>query len=261
MKKTCLSFALVAVILSVAALLLPAVQASETQPVVSTEDTLGELQKRVVDATAGFKDIAATAVVEYKNDEVLAKIGKRYAQQLELKKALIRFKGPDKTRVEGALGVMKFVYITNHDHKIVRIKPIGYDKKESIVDKPHRRQDAIDMGLVTKDLWDQYVIEKETTEGEGDALCHVLDLTRGDEFSNMYRIWINAKNLSLTRLEKYDPDKVTHRLTYTYSEPQQVNGMWIPTKIEMLSKNGELAGTTRIKDITVNTGLDDALFK
>lgn len=232
--------------------------ASDGQP---AKDSTAALYEQVKKSTAGFKDITATAVVEYKNDEVLSKIGKKYAEPYELKRAMVRFKSPDKTRLEGSLGALKFTYITNREYSIIRIKPIGYEKKESIADKPHRRQGSVDLGLVTKDMWDDYLVAHAGVEGDGEAACVMLDLTRRDQNSNRHRIWVNAKKLCLEKMEKYGGDKTTMQMFYRYSEPVLVQDIWVPTKIEMLSPTGEVAGVTRVKDIKVNTGLEDTLFK
>jgi len=243
---------------------LPAVGLTAEEAVekaMDVKDCSSPLCEQVKKATGSFKDITATAVIEYKNDEVLAKIGKKYAEQYELKKALVRFKTPDKTRLEGSLGALKFTYITNKDFSIIRVKPIGYEKKDPIADRPHRRQGTVDLGLVTKELWEEYVVEQNGTAGEGEGACVILDLTRGDPNSNLHRVWVNTDKLCLEKMEKYGPDRITLQMCYRYSEPVLMQNIWIPTKVEMLSPSGELAGVTRIKEIKVNTGLEDALFK
>jgi outer membrane lipoprotein-sorting protein len=44
-------------------------------------------------------------------------------------------------------------------------------------------------------------------------------------------------------------------------QPTQVAGVWVPTRIEVYNGEGRLAAVTQYKQVKVNTGLSESLFR
>lgn len=77
----------------------------------------------------------------------------------------------------------------------------------------------------------------------------------------MIRYWKGLVTLTLRECSVYSPAGDTTKLICRYLEPVQVSGLYVPTRLEMRSAEGELAATIRLQDVAVNTGLDDGLFR
>ncbi|MGC8862092.1 MAG: hypothetical protein ACP5R5_04855, partial [Armatimonadota bacterium] len=112
-----------------------------------------ELKARIEQATSGFKDITMVGVVTYKNKKAIARIDSNYARLYDFKSATVSFKDPDKLRMDGKLGMVKFEYIVNGWIKIVRAPTIRFTKREDFTGDPAKLQDAFDLGIVTPALW------------------------------------------------------------------------------------------------------------
>ena len=50
-------------------------------------------------------------------------------------------------------------------------------------------------------------------------------------------------------------------MSYLFKQPIQVAGIWVPTRLEVHSPDGQLAAVTRYPRVKVNTGLSEALFR
>jgi outer membrane lipoprotein-sorting protein len=77
----------------------------------------------------------------------------------------------------------------------------------------------------------------------------------------MHFAWLDAKDLWLKSFEKRSADgKLLFRVQY--SNPRKVGDViWMPTKIEVYTSDGEKAGSTEYSDIKVNSDISDSLFE
>jgi outer membrane lipoprotein-sorting protein len=48
--------------------------------------------------------------------------------------------------------------------------------------------------------------------------------------------------------------------TFFYEDPEQVSGVWVPTKVEVKNVDDVVAAVSNYTAIKVNTGLSDDLF-
>lgn len=177
-----------------------------------------------------------------------------------VKKAQVHFKVPEYSRIEGSAHRLRVISITNHDYSILRIKPLGYQKTKPLGENARYRPFAMLLGLVTPEIWDQFAVNDVGILSDGTDEFYVFDLLRIDSSRKLYRITIDMKTLTLHECDTYRSEGDTLRLTCRYLELMQVNGLWIPTKVEMHSADGELAAVFKLSNIAVNTNLDDALF-
>lgn len=224
---------------------------------VTAED---ELKLRIEQATAGFKDITFVGTVTYKNKKAMAKIDSNYVRLYDFQSARVYYKEPDKLRIEGKLGMVKFEYICNGSLKIVRAPAIRFINRKDYADDPAKLQDAFDLGLVTPSLWRHRrieIVEDSEAAGRGEVKLR-LRWPKGDM---THFAWLDAKDLWLKSFEKRSADgKLLFRVHY--SNPRRVGDViWMPTKIEVYTSDGEKAGSTEYSDIKVNSDISDSLFE
>lgn len=222
--------------------------------------TVDQFKQRVVEATKNFNDLSMVGTVTYKNKDALAKIEANYAQLYEFKTASVFLKNPDKVRLEGKLGMVKFEYIVNGTNKLFRAPMVKINKKNSYADDPAKLQSALDIGIVTPALW-QYrtieIVEDEESQQNGDIKLR-LRWPRGDM---IYYAWIDAKNLYLKQYVKQTAEGVVELRTVYSDAKKFADAIWVPCKVEVFASDGAKAGTSVFSDIKVNSGLADSLFE
>ncbi|MHB9035278.1 MAG: hypothetical protein ACYC64_01335 [Armatimonadota bacterium] len=222
--------------------------------------TESELKARVEAATKNLVDLSLLGTVVQSNKEALSKVDQNYARLYEFKSARVMLKLPDKVRMEGKLGMVKFEYIVNGGMKIFRASPVKISKKEDYSNDPAKLQSPLDVGLVTPVLW-----VKRSVEVLDDAEAKVngeiklrLRWLKGDM---EYLAWIDEQNLWLKKLEKRD-GQGNLKVRMVYSNPKNIGGIvWLPTRAEMYAPDGDRAGATEISDIKYNSSLPDSLFQ
>jgi len=215
-----------------------------------------DLRTRVKQATGDFKDITLTCKVVQANQKELKKIGKDFGKSYDFKSTLVRFKSPDKMKMEGKLGLVKVEIVINGDRKLTSIPPIYYRKKEDIGGQPHKRQTDLDIGMITESLWRDYIVLSNDTEDS----VHKITFIRNNSREKKLVAWVDDKTLRLLKVEKYESDgRLISR--YLYSGHSLVNGVaWVPSRIQVYNGEGKLAGVTAYENIRINTSIPDSVF-
>ncbi len=222
--------------------------------------TEADLRLRIQQVSSELKDISFLGTVTYKNKKAMEKIESNYARLYDFQSARVYYKEPDKLRIEGKLGMVKFEYICNGSLKIVRAPAIRFTNRKDYSNDPAKLQDALDIGLVTTSLWRHRRIEV-LDDPEASSNGEIKVRLRWPKGEVAHIIWLDAKDLWLKRFEKRAADG-TLIFRVNYSNPRKVgNVIWIPTTIDVYTSDGEKAGSTEYSDIKVNTGLADSLFE
>ncbi|MCE5324536.1 outer membrane lipoprotein-sorting protein [bacterium] len=228
--------------------------------VPSVAITSDELKAKVQAATNGLKDISMLGTVTQSNKDAIAKIDENYTRLYEFKSARVMLKLPDKMRMEGKLGMVKFEYIINGGIKIFRASPVRINKRSDYSDDPAKLQSALDVGLITSTLWDNRKVEI-VEDAEAKANCEIKLQLKWPKGDMQTFIWIDKNDLWLKKLEKRD-GQGDLKVRVVYSNPKNIDGIiWLPTKAEMYSSSGDKVGTTEMSDIKYNSGLPDSLFE
>ena len=220
-----------------------------------------DIKKLISEATSSFKDISLTCKVERANIDELKKIGKDFSKSYEFKRSAIRYKSPEKMRIDGRLGMINISLIINGNTKEMSVPGLHISKRENLDKDPHKRQSDLDIGIVTGTIWDNYtvknVVEEKTPDGPVYRITYAFDNS-----TNMNHVcWVDAKTLKLLKVETYKSDG-SLRARFIYSKHTYVQGViWVPGRIEVYNGDGKLAGVTCYEDIKVNTGILDSVFK
>lgn len=222
--------------------------------------TVDGLKARIEEAGKSFSDLTMVGNVTYSNKKTLEKVEPSYSQMYEFKNATISLKQPDKLRIEGKLGAVKFEYIVNGCLKIFRSPTLRINRKKDYSDSPGKLQDALDIGLVTSTLWRHRSVEV-VDDADAQAKGEIKLRLRYPNSGTIFTVWIDAQNLWLKRFEKRD-DGGNLKVTIVYSNPKNAAGViWVPTKVQIFAPDGEKAGESEFSDIKVNMSLPDSVFQ
>jgi outer membrane lipoprotein-sorting protein len=212
------------------------------------------VQRNLDDATFRARVVKA-------DQRELLKINRDFGQSYRFETTTIRFKEPLKMRLEANVEDTSVLYIINGTTQIIRVPRIRVNQKVDLSKSPGRRQTPLDFGILTPSLFDGLFVAKfvRNDRASGDL---VFDLTypASMDDTSRHRIWVDADKKYVTKREWYNQHG-RQLATFTYENPQQEAGVWVPTKLTVRNVDNKVAGITTYTDIKINTGLNESLFK
>ena len=219
-----------------------------------------DIRGAIREATKGFKDITLTAKVIHGNQKELAKIGKDFARSYEVETTAIKYKAPDKMRVAGKLGMVGFAVVRNGFWKAYIVPALHINKKTDCTKEPHQLQGDLDVGIVTEQLWRDFVIQDAHVEKSSNGDLYKITFIRWNSKEKQLTCWVEAKGCKLLKLDKYESDG-SMKCRYIFSKHKEVGGVWVPLRVDVYNEDNKLAGTTEYSNIKVNSGIPDSEFK
>lgn len=207
-----------------------------------------------------FRDATFVARVLKANTSELAKINKDFGTSYKFRTTTIRVKEPFKLRLDAEVEDTHVLYIINGPKLIISIPRMKVNSKQDLTTKPGRRQTLLDFGILTPSLFED-LFEAKFVRNDRATGNTVFDLTfpaRLDDTSRQ-RIWIDTSRKIVTKREWYN-QYGRQMATFYYTEPKEVGGVWMPTRLEVRNVDNVVAGTTRYDSIQVNTGLAESYF-
>jgi len=218
-----------------------------------------DVRAKIRAATSDFKDFTISAKIAYSNQKELAVIGKDFGKSYQFKTSQIIFKSPDKVKVTSMAGLVNVSYIITGNTK--RIRAGLLKKTEDISNEPHKKQTALDVGIVTEAIWRQFSVDKVKKEGTASSPMYVLTLSLSNSPQKKQYIWVDGNDLRLLKREKHEADG-SLKSRYVYSKHKEYKGViWVPGEQRVYNRNGALAGTTTYSNIQINTGVADGVFQ
>lgn len=207
-------------------------------------------------------DLTATGVVSEANQRELGKVSKDFGFLYRFKSVLMRYKEPNKVRIEGSVEGTKGVYILNGSIQIVSVPKLRLNTRRDFGNSPGKRKSLVDMGLISE-YYLTYANLKFVREGsvEGTPVA-VFEITykNRDEDTSHHLVYIDPKTRVIRKRDSYRQDGTLQAIYYYRDVKEVAKGIWFPTKIEVQNTDRKVAGTTIYRDIKVNTGLPDSLF-
>jgi len=148
--------------------------------------------------------------------------------------------------------------IVNGPTQLMKIPRAGLHQKTNLATKPGRRQTIFDFGILTPTLFTTLYNAKfvRMDRATGDP---VFDVTYQANDLSRSRIWIDAAHHVIAKREWYN-QQGRQLATFFYEDPEQVSGVWVPTKVEVKNVDDVVAAVSNYTAIKVNTGLSDDLF-
>lgn len=219
------------------------------------EEALGDFTQ------PALHDFTAQAVIVQKNDAALNKIGRGFAEGYRLRESLIRYKEPQKLRVDAKAGFMSIRYVVNGSRKATEVPVLHISKVKDIAGHPGESQGMLDSGILTAAFLANSVASRFVGRRE-----------LGGRTVPVFEFWFTADYISRHHLLYVDPakkiilrhdvdDRYGHPwVSYVLKQPIQVGGIWVPTRLEVYSADNRLAAVTHYTSVRVNTGLSDSLF-
>lgn len=207
-----------------------------------------------------FKDASLTARIKFANQKELAKINDDFGTTYRVPSSEVKVKEPFKLRMETNVEDTKVLYIINGADLLIRIPRIKVNSRQNLADKPGRRQTLLDFGILTPSLFTDLFEAKfvRVDRATNDVVFDVTYPKKLDDTSR-HRIWIDPQKKIVTKREWYNqPGR--QLATFFYNDPVNVNGVWMPTKMQVKNMDNVLAGETYYTGLKVNQGLADSLF-
>lgn len=205
----------------------------------------------------GVRDLEARVSVEKADLPQLEKINKDFGVLYRLREVTIRYKDPDKFRMDNRLGV----FIVNGSTRYIRVPQLGLRRRDEMGAELGRRHSLLDIGILTPARLEQMRWRYVRTEMLQGRSLPTFEIRFGDGDTSRYVLWMDTRRKYLVRREWLDSEGKV-RATFDYLQPVEVlPGVWIPTRIEVRNAEGILAGATAYRDLKVNLDPPDSLFE
>lgn len=210
----------------------------------------------------GFRDISTTVAVISKNDRELDKIGAGYVDAYSLSRQTIQAKEPDRFRLEGRKGVFTIRYITSGSRKATQAPSLGIKKVADISKDPARGDNVSDIGLVSQSWADRVQNRWLRTEQRDGKTLQVFQFWYREDPKYRHTIWLDPSTRTMVEHVYHHRGRRQQgfKKRVVYSEPKQINGIWVPTRMTLFNGDNKQAGVIRYDAIKVNSGLPDSLF-
>ncbi len=222
-------------------------------------ETADSLRKRLETASASIKDLKGTMVVTPASKKEAGEISKGAMEFLDhgLKEANIYYIRPDKFRAEGKAKGVEVTYVLNGNKKQVLAPSLMLKKTDDLSKKLARKQTTLDVGFVSDCIWKDNNV-KILSQSKG--VIQLQLIPKGTDDKRKELVWIDSKTLKVTKRERYKGDGKL-RTRYIYSDYKTMGKIPVATTVKIYSPDGGYAGSITYKDVKINTGLSDSLFK
>lgn len=217
-----------------------------------------ELKQKLQAATQGFKDLTLSVRITYQNQAELEKIGQDFGLAYKFSNSTLEFKSPDKFKMTARAGLMNVTYLVTGTIK--RVKAGFINKTEDISGKPHKRQSALDVGLLDTTVWKLFKVESVTKTRDDDRPVYLMILSRSNAPAKKIRLYVDASQLRLMKRENFEADG-SLIARYLYKKHRAFDGIPLPMEISVYSRDGKLAGTSEYTSVKMNSGIPDSVFK
>ena len=203
-----------------------------------------------------IKDLRASATLGEADLEVLAKIGKDYANAYRAKAMETYFKEPGRIRFEAKAIGITFTQVINGNTQYTSV--LGLKRKTVVSTRPMNRQGSMEIGFVTPSALKDFTAK--FLRQERFAQVFELRYKQRDLRDRKMLVWLDPAKKVLVRRELYHGDGRL-KARFNYSTPKEAApGIWIPTRITVQNGQGAFGGATTYGNFRVNTGLSESLF-
>lgn len=222
-------------------------------------------QQKSLDAYAqpALKDVTASVKVLSHNNGELNKIGKGYADAYKLTGQQIWCKEPNKVRFQGHEGILHVRYVTNGIRRLMEVDTLHIRKMEDVVKEPNKAESIADLGVITPDWVDRVESRWVRAENRGGKTLQVFDYWYKGDPRAIHTIWIDpATKTIVERLSHHrNKNKPGFKKRLVYSEPHEINGVWLPSVVTIFNGEEKQAAQMRYDAVKVNSGIPDSMFK
>jgi outer membrane lipoprotein-sorting protein len=175
----------------------------------------------------------------------------------------LTYKEADMLRVDGRFGPRSASYIVNNTDQWVRYPALGINTHADLGQSPGKRKTLLDVGLISDDYLSYTEAEYINNRPVDNVMCAVFRISYKDKnLDTSHRlVWVDPKTKVTLKREEYSQVGKLLSIWY-YHNPQEVApGIFMPESIEVDDSEGKLAGETAYRNIKVNQGVAESLFK
>lgn len=207
-------------------------------------------------------DISFKAAIVVSNQHELSKISEDFGRTYRFDYAKVQMKEPFQYRIESVVQGSSVLAEGNGHEIMFKVPRAGISRRENVSMAPGRQQTFADFGILTPSLSEFFNFKfLRLDRATGDD---VFDLTyesapRSHD-TTRFRIWVNPHTHLIDQKQWYG-QMGEYRATFYFLHPKKVDGVWVPTELEVKNSDGALAGEMRFENIKVNTELPSSLFK
>jgi len=216
-------------------------------------------------AQTAIKDFSGRTRVISKNDRELKKLGDGFVRAYQTGTQRFFYKEPGKVRLEGKQGLATVRLVTNGDQRIAEYRvPPGLKKtdRSDLKEDPGKGDYCIDFGVITPSFARRVqakFLRYETRDGKRAAVFTFQH--PGDKKADHTVVLDPETRLVLDHISHHRNKKLPgFKSRYVFSLPQKFGSVWLPTRVELRNAENKTAGVSAVEQITVNTGLQEALF-
>lgn len=207
-----------------------------------------------------FKDAKFVARVVTGNQKELKKINDEFGQSYRFSTTTAWVKEPFMLKMEAEVEDARISYIVNGTMKAYKLGSKA-TVKDNVANSPGKRQTVFDFGILTPSLFQGFFVGKfvRVDRETGDLVFDCTFNPKWDDTSRQ-RIWVD-KEKRIVNKRVWFSQEGEQRATFIYSNPQQQNGVWFPTKCTVKNNDDKIAGVTEYQKMVINSGLPESAFK
>ncbi len=206
-------------------------------------------------------DFSATIRVDHYNERAGEKIHKDFGYIYKLRGDIkVKYKEENKIRLDASVGASNLTLIVNNTTQYV--KAFGGKTKMDLGPTPGKKKTLLDAGFISNGYLATADAEFKRFQEVKGTQCALFRVSYKGNIDNSHRlIWIDTKTRIVVKREEYSQQGKLNG-TFWYLQPKEVApGIWFPTRLEAYNRDGEQAGVTLYRDIQVNQGLDESVFR
>lgn len=208
-------------------------------------------------------DFTATVSVVKADQRELGKISRDFGFLYKFREVTVRYKEPNKMRIEGAIEGTKGTFIVNGSVQIVQVAKLRLNDRRDFGKSPGKRKSLMDNGMISP-YYLTYANAAFMREGTVDGVpVGVFTMTYKDrvEDSSHHVVYIDPKTKIVRRRDSYSQLGQLQAIYYFRDIREVAPGVFFPTRIEVENTDHVIAGVTAYRNVKVNTGLADSVFK
>jgi len=221
-------------------------------------------QKSLDDYTQpALKDLSASVGVLSHNDRELRKIGKGYSDAYKLGQQEVQCREPSQVRFQGKKGLFTIRYITNGNRKLTEVPTLRIRKVDDISKEPGKGDSISDLGVITPAFADRVEAKWLRSETRDGATLQVFEFWYKEDPRRRHTVSMDPATKTIVEHIDHHRSKKKpgFRKRLLFSQPKQVNGVWVPTRAALYNGENKLSAEVKYESIKVNTGLAEKLFK
>jgi outer membrane lipoprotein-sorting protein len=209
-------------------------------------------------------DVTATMKVGAYDERECAKINKDFGLIYKLKGDIkLRYKEENKLRLDAQIGASAATLIVNETTQYARLFGGAVHTSTPLGNTPGKRKTLLDVGMISAGYLAYTEAEFKRVQAIDGVPCAVFHIRyRDQKLDTSHRlVWIDPKTkVVLKRIEYSQQGK--ENATFYYKNPKEVApGVWFPSSIIAYNNENKKAGETFYRDVKINTGLNDSIFK